>query len=79
MEAIVRMPYEAAVRAALAALERNILPDALVRRLTRLLLAGRLRLGYQPSAELQLAELVRFKQGKAQTHACCWPNHFISF
>ncbi|XP_042397117.1 (S)-coclaurine N-methyltransferase-like isoform X1 [Zingiber officinale] len=62
MEAIVRMPYEAAVRAGLAALERNLLPDALVRRLTRLLLAGRLRLGYQPSAELQLAELLRFKQ-----------------
>ncbi|XP_042454417.1 (S)-coclaurine N-methyltransferase-like isoform X1 [Zingiber officinale] len=56
------MPYEAAVRAGLAALERNLLPDALVRRLTRLLLAGRLRLGYQPSAELQLAELLRFKQ-----------------
>ncbi|XP_074559154.1 (S)-coclaurine N-methyltransferase-like [Curcuma longa] len=62
----VRMLYEAAVRAALAALERNLLPDALVRRLTRLLLARRLRLrlrlGYQPTAELQLEELVRFKQ-----------------
>ncbi|CAL9773034.1 unnamed protein product [Musa acuminata subsp. burmannicoides] len=62
MEAIIRMPYEAAVRAALAALERNLLPDAVVRRLTRLLLAGRLRLCYLPSADLQLAQLLRFKQ-----------------
>ncbi|XP_074577572.1 (S)-coclaurine N-methyltransferase-like [Curcuma longa] len=64
MEAIVRMLYEAAVRAALVALERNLLPDALVRRLTRLLLARRLRLrlGYQPTAELQLEELVRFSR-----------------
>ncbi|URE18482.1 rRNA small subunit methyltransferase G [Musa troglodytarum] len=62
MEAIIRVAYEAAVRAALAALERNILPDAVVRSLTRLLLAGRLRLCYLPSADLQLAQLLRFKQ-----------------
>ncbi|KAJ8470932.1 hypothetical protein OPV22_025275 [Ensete ventricosum] len=62
MEAIIRVPYVAAVRAALAALERNLLPDAVVRRLTRLLLAGRLRLCYLPSADLQLAQLLRFKQ-----------------
>ncbi|THU61150.1 hypothetical protein C4D60_Mb07t20250 [Musa balbisiana] len=62
MEAIIRVPYEAAVRTALAALERNLLPDAVVRRLTRLLLAGRLRLCYLPSADLQLAQLLRFKQ-----------------
>ncbi|KAJ8470931.1 hypothetical protein OPV22_025274 [Ensete ventricosum] len=62
MEAIIRVPYKAAVRAALEALERNLLPDAVVRRLTRLLLAGRLRLCYLPSADLQLAQLLRFKQ-----------------
>ncbi|WOL09053.1 (S)-coclaurine N-methyltransferase [Canna indica] len=62
METIIKMPYEASVRAAMAALERNLLPDAVVRRLTRLLLAGRLRLCYLPSAELQLAQLLRFKQ-----------------
>ncbi|RRT63391.1 hypothetical protein B296_00012419 [Ensete ventricosum] len=67
MEAIIRVPYVAAVQAALAALERNLLPDAVVRRLTRLLLTGRLRLCYLPSADLQLAQLLRFKQCKA------WP------
>uniref|UniRef100_A0A0D9WRF3 Methyltransferase domain-containing protein n=1 Tax=Leersia perrieri TaxID=77586 RepID=A0A0D9WRF3_9ORYZ len=52
--------YTAATRAALAALERNVLPDAVTRRLTRLLLAQRLRLGYLPSAPLQLQHLIQF-------------------
>lgn len=67
MDAIVRVPYEAAVRVALASLERNILPDPVVRRLTRLLLASRLRLGYRPSAELQLSQLIRFARCKIPT------------
>lgn len=62
MERLLQLPYDAAVRTALASLERNILPDLVVRRLTRLLLAARIRLGYLPSAELQLADLLRFKQ-----------------
>ncbi|KAG1335428.1 (S)-coclaurine N-methyltransferase [Cocos nucifera] len=62
MEALLGMPYEAAVRVALASLERNLLPDAVVRRLTRLLLASRLRSGYLPSADLQLAHLLDFKR-----------------
>lgn len=62
MEALIGMPYEAAMRVALASLERNLLPDAVVRRLTRLLLASRLRLGYLPSADLQLASLLDFKR-----------------
>ena len=52
--------YGAAARSALAALERNLLPDAVTRRLTRLLLAQRLRLGYLPSAPLQLQQLLLF-------------------
>ncbi|KAG0454711.1 hypothetical protein HPP92_024003 [Vanilla planifolia] len=62
MQALVQLPYDAAVRAAMASLERNLLPDAVVRRLIRVLLASRLRLGYLPSAELQVAQLLRFKK-----------------
>uniref|UniRef100_A0A804UJ73 S-adenosyl-L-methionine-dependent methyltransferase superfamily protein n=1 Tax=Zea mays TaxID=4577 RepID=A0A804UJ73_MAIZE len=52
--------YEAATRSALVALERNLIPDAVTRRLTRLLLAQRLRQGYLPSAPLQLQQLLQF-------------------
>ena len=52
--------YGAAARSALAALERNLIPDAVTRRLTRLLLARRLRQGYLPSAPLQLQQLLHF-------------------
>ncbi|CAD5329806.1 unnamed protein product [Arabidopsis thaliana] len=38
----------------------NLLPDIVIRRLTRLLLAGRLRSGYKPTAEMQLSDLLRF-------------------
>lgn len=62
MERLVAVPYNAAVRVALTSLEKNLLPDLVIRRLTRLLLAARLRLGYLPSADLQLADLIRFKQ-----------------
>ncbi|EXB48301.1 (S)-coclaurine N-methyltransferase [Morus notabilis] len=60
MEGILKVPYDATVRVALTSLERNLLPDAVMRRLTRLLLASRLRSGYKPSSELQLADLLRF-------------------
>ncbi|CAA0841912.1 S-adenosyl-L-methionine-dependent methyltransferases superfamily protein [Striga hermonthica] len=60
VDTIVQVPYNASVRLALASLERNLLPDAVVRRLTRLLLAARLRSGYRPSAELQLSDLLQF-------------------
>lgn len=50
--------YEVAVRSALAALEHNLLPDVVTRRLTRLLLAQRLRQSYLPSAPLQLHQLL---------------------
>ncbi|BBG95068.1 S-adenosyl-L-methionine-dependent methyltransferases superfamily protein [Prunus dulcis] len=43
MNRIMQLPYDATVRFALSSLERNLLPDAVVRRLTRLLLASRLR------------------------------------
>ncbi|CAN6177745.1 unnamed protein product [Urochloa humidicola] len=52
--------YTAATRSALAALERNLIPDAVTRRLTRLLLAQRLRQGYLPSTPLQLQQLLHF-------------------
>lgn len=53
-------PYDASVRLMLASLERNLLPDAVIRRLTRLLLASRLRSGYKPTSELQLSNLLNF-------------------
>ncbi|KAF4351369.1 hypothetical protein F8388_022744 [Cannabis sativa] len=60
MAALVQLPYEATVKLALASLERNHLPDVVIRRLTRLLLAARLRSGYKPSVHLQLSDLLRF-------------------
>ncbi|OMO86506.1 Mycolic acid cyclopropane synthase [Corchorus olitorius] len=60
MEGLMQAPYEVTVRFMLASLERNLLPDTVIRRLTRLLLASRLRSGYRPSAELQLSELLQF-------------------
>ncbi|GMG99129.1 hypothetical protein Nepgr_000969 [Nepenthes gracilis] len=60
MEALIQLPYDAAARLMLASLERNLLPDAVIRRLIRILLAGRLRSGYKPSSELQLSDLLHF-------------------
>ncbi|KAJ3691988.1 hypothetical protein LUZ60_012338 [Juncus effusus] len=60
MEWAVGRAYDTGVKTGLAALERNLLPDAVVRRLTRLLLAARLREGYLPSAHLQLESLLHF-------------------
>lgn len=55
-----QVPHDATVRVVLASMERNLLPDAVIRRLTRLLLANRLRSCYKPSSELQLADLLQF-------------------
>ncbi|TYJ32546.1 hypothetical protein E1A91_A05G042900v1 [Gossypium mustelinum] len=60
MEGLMQMPYDVTVRFMLTFLERNLLPDAIIRRLTRLLLASRLRSGYKPSTELQLSDLLQF-------------------
>ncbi|XP_057432251.1 (S)-coclaurine N-methyltransferase-like [Lotus japonicus] len=60
MEGIMQRPYDATVKLMLASMERNLLPDAVIRRLTRLLLAARLRAGYKPSSEIQLSDLVYF-------------------
>ncbi|KAL3655746.1 hypothetical protein CASFOL_000142 [Castilleja foliolosa] len=57
---IVQVPYNASVRLTLVSLERNLLPDAVVRRLTRILLAARLRSGYRSSTDLQLSDLLQF-------------------
>jgi hypothetical protein len=60
MVGLMQVPYDATVRLMLSTLERNLLPDAVIRKLTRLLLAGRLRSGYKPSSELQLSDLLQF-------------------
>uniref|UniRef100_A0A2N9HHY6 (S)-coclaurine N-methyltransferase n=1 Tax=Fagus sylvatica TaxID=28930 RepID=A0A2N9HHY6_FAGSY len=60
MEGLIKVPYETTVRLMVASLERNLLPDTVIRRLTRLLLAARLRSGYKPSAQLQLSDLLQF-------------------
>uniref|UniRef100_A0A7N0REZ4 Coclaurine N-methyltransferase n=1 Tax=Kalanchoe fedtschenkoi TaxID=63787 RepID=A0A7N0REZ4_KALFE len=60
MESLLQLPYDVTVRMMLTSLERNLLPDAVVRRLTRLLLASRLRSGYRSSAELQVSDLLQF-------------------
>lgn len=60
LKKMMEVPYTATVRMMLASLERNLLPDPVIRRLTRLLLFTRLRLGYAPSAHIQLAQLLHF-------------------
>ncbi|KAG8635960.1 hypothetical protein MANES_16G083201v8 [Manihot esculenta] len=60
MKGLIQLPYDASVRVILALLERNLLPDAVVRGLTRLLSASRLRSGYKPSSDLQLSDLFHF-------------------
>ncbi|KAI4379638.1 hypothetical protein MLD38_005911 [Melastoma candidum] len=60
MEKVIHVPYDVTVKAVLASLERNLLPDPVLRRLTRLLLAGRLRSCYRPSASDQLSDLLHF-------------------
>lgn len=60
MAKLIQIPYDATVHLALASLERNLLPDAIIRTFTRLLLASRLRSGYKPSSQLQLSELLHF-------------------
>lgn len=60
VDSIVHVPYDGTVSLMLASLERNLLPDAVVRRLTRVLLARRLRSGYRPSADIQLSDLLHF-------------------
>ncbi|GAA0146521.1 hypothetical protein LIER_42912 [Lithospermum erythrorhizon] len=60
METIVQVPYGATVKLMLGSLERNLLPDVIIRRLTRLLLASRLRSGYKSSSEKQLSDLLQF-------------------
>ncbi|KAK9081550.1 hypothetical protein Syun_030874 [Stephania yunnanensis] len=62
METLLQVPYNVTVKMLLGFLERALLPDMVVRRLTRLLLAARLRQGYKPSSQLQLSDLLHFAQ-----------------
>lgn len=77
MEKIVKVAYDASVKTVLTLLEKNLLPDVVIRRLTRLLLAGRLRSGYKPTADLQLSDLLRFVNGKSVTDVTIFL--FLSF
>lgn len=67
-----KAPYDATVRFMLASLERNLLPDGVIRRLTRLLLASRLCSGYRSSTELQLSHLLQFAH-------CAYISWMITF
>lgn len=60
MEGIMQLAYDATVKLMLSALDRNLLPDAVTRKLTRLLLANRLRSSSNTSSELQLSHLLHF-------------------
>ncbi|XP_004501446.1 (S)-coclaurine N-methyltransferase isoform X1 [Cicer arietinum] len=60
MEGMMQLPYKTTVKLMLGSLERNLLPDAIIRRFTRLLLATRLRSGYKSSSQLQLSHLLQF-------------------
>lgn len=71
MDGLLQLPYDVTVKMMLSSLERNLLPDLVVRRSTRLLLAGRLRSGYKPSSEDQLSDLLSFVHCN-----CTCPCHF---
>ncbi|CAN0879634.1 (S)-coclaurine N-methyltransferase [Linum grandiflorum] len=60
MEGLIQIPYNASVKFILGSMERNLLPDVVIRQLTRLMLGVRLRWGYKTSAELQLSLLLAF-------------------
>ncbi|KAK9683898.1 hypothetical protein RND81_10G173300 [Saponaria officinalis] len=60
MEGLMQVTYDAAVKLMLSTLERNALPDALTRRLTRLLLSARRCACYRPSPDAQLSDLLHF-------------------
>ncbi|KAL0399818.1 UNVERIFIED_CONTAM: hypothetical protein Sradi_2325100 [Sesamum radiatum] len=60
MDSIVQVLYDAAARLMLALLDRNLLPDAVVRCITQLLLASRLRSAYRSLADIRLSDLLHF-------------------
>ncbi|PWA54521.1 S-adenosyl-L-methionine-dependent methyltransferases superfamily protein [Artemisia annua] len=60
MSNLLQVPYDAMVRLLMASLEHNPLPDAVTRRLTRMLLAGRLRSCFKPTSQQLLEDLMAF-------------------
>ncbi|RZC52731.1 hypothetical protein C5167_021155 [Papaver somniferum] len=62
METLTLVAYSATVRMMLSSLEKNLLPDVVIRKLTRLMLANRLRLGYKASSHIQQSDLIKFAQ-----------------
>eukprot|EP00252_Welwitschia_mirabilis_P027044 TRINITY_DN9122_c0_g1_i1.p1 TRINITY_DN9122_c0_g1~~TRINITY_DN9122_c0_g1_i1.p1 ORF type:complete len:363 (+),score=54.92 TRINITY_DN9122_c0_g1_i1:167-1255(+) len=63
---VMNASYGLAAKAVLRLLEGNVIPDFLIRRLTRLLLAARLKECLQPTADLQLSQLMTFVQALKQ-------------
>ncbi|XP_057821961.1 (S)-coclaurine N-methyltransferase isoform X1 [Cryptomeria japonica] len=57
---IMQHPYDVLVKGVMRVLEANLLPDFLLRRITRTLLARSLHLGYKPNTQLQLQDLMAF-------------------
>ncbi|KAK4398055.1 (S)-coclaurine N-methyltransferase [Sesamum angolense] len=60
VDSIVQVVYNVTARYMLALLDRNLLPDAFVRCITRLLLARRLRSAYRSLADTRLSDLLHF-------------------
>ncbi|KAL0306872.1 UNVERIFIED_CONTAM: hypothetical protein Sradi_6104500 [Sesamum radiatum] len=60
VDSIVQVVYNVTARYMLALLDRNLLPDAVVRCITRLLLASRLRSAYRSLADTRLSDLLHF-------------------
>jgi hypothetical protein len=68
---------DAGLRMSLSALQRNVIPDALLRWGVRKLLEGRLREITRPTLEAQMQELLAFVQCTSQCRLClgysrCW-------
>ncbi|KAL2245720.1 (S)-coclaurine N-methyltransferase-like [Sesamum indicum] len=59
-DSFVQVLYDVLARLMLALLDCNLLPDAVVRCITRLLLASRLRSAYRPLADIRLSNLLHF-------------------
>ncbi|KAF3438321.1 hypothetical protein FNV43_RR21083 [Rhamnella rubrinervis] len=60
MNGIFQAPCEATMKLLIASLERNLLPDMVIRRLIRLFIEARLRHVSRPTIELQRSQLIQF-------------------
>ncbi|KAJ9550603.1 hypothetical protein OSB04_014648 [Centaurea solstitialis] len=60
MNNFAKVVYDATAKLMLGFLQRNLLPDVVIRRLTRFLLANRLRSCSKPTSQQQLQHLLDF-------------------